>query len=135
MRNPYLSAVVIALATTLAAAARSSPEYSLENYDKSPGIYYESKGTAVLFNTVWKIIVYVDLDKINREILTLWKYVNHIEVLCQNSVVREWTRCTYFNAEVGHGLNRISDMGVLLREVAGSNEGDEKKKRGFKCCW
>jgi hypothetical protein len=132
MRNPYLLAVVIALNTTLAAAARSSPEYSLENY-KSPGIYYETKGTTVLFNTVWKIIMYVDLDKINKEILTLRKYVNHIEALCQNSVVRDWTRCAYFNAEVGHSLNRISDMGVLLREVASSNEGEERKKGGLKC--
>jgi len=33
--------------------------YSVEKYDESPGIYYESKGQANLYNTEWRTIVYM----------------------------------------------------------------------------
>ena len=50
--------------------------YSIEKYNESPGIYYENKGIAVLYNIAWRTIVYVNLDKIDNETLALRQYVN-----------------------------------------------------------
>ena len=49
------------------------------------------KGTAVLYNIAWRTIVYVDLTKIDNETIVLKQYVNRVDVLCQNTVIRNWT--------------------------------------------
>ena len=54
---------VISLSTLLTVAALNDLGYSLEKYDESPGIYYESKGVAVLYNIAWRTVVYVNLNK------------------------------------------------------------------------
>jgi hypothetical protein len=74
MGSQHWLVIAIALVTALNAMALSESEYSIESYDKSPGIYYESKGTAILFNVVWKIIVYVDLNEIHKETMALKQY-------------------------------------------------------------
>jgi hypothetical protein len=62
--------------------------YSLERYDESPGVYYESKGVANLYNVEWKTIIYVNLDKIHEEVLALRRYLHHTDVLCHTKFVR-----------------------------------------------
>jgi hypothetical protein len=55
--------------------------YSVEKYDESPGIYYENRGVAVLFNIACRTVVYVNLDKTDNETLMLKQYVRHVEIL------------------------------------------------------
>ncbi|PNF33600.1 hypothetical protein B7P43_G14521, partial [Cryptotermes secundus] len=38
--------------------------YRLERYDESPGLYYDGKGVANLYNVEWKTIVQLYLGKI-----------------------------------------------------------------------
>jgi len=59
--------------------------YRVEKFEKSPGLYYIDKGTVNLYNTVWKIIVYVDLKAEDLEIDNLDSYIKHVDRLC-NSV-------------------------------------------------
>jgi hypothetical protein len=120
----------IALVTALNAMALSESEYSIESYDKSPGIYYESKGTAILFNVVWKIIVYVDLNEIDKETMALKQYVHHVELLCQTSIIRNWTGCAHFNEDANDRLGQISKTEMLLKEVTGQTGGSKRKRRG-----
>ena len=42
--------VIISLSTLLTIAALHDLGYSIEKYDESPGIYYENRRTAVLYN-------------------------------------------------------------------------------------
>jgi hypothetical protein len=56
----------IAVVTLLKVAALSDVDYSIEKYDESPGLYYENKGVAVLYNAVWKTIVYTVTLSITR---------------------------------------------------------------------
>jgi hypothetical protein len=128
MNNGRWLAIAIGLATAVMATALAGSEYSIDNYDKSPGIYYESKGTAVLFNVVWKIIVYVDLNSADRETLALRQYVHHVET-CQNSVVRNWTACAHFNEASGR-LGQIGKTEVLLKEIT-NHYGGSKRGRVF----
>ena len=42
--------VVVSLSALFGVAALNNLCYSIEKYDDSPGIYYENKGLAVLYN-------------------------------------------------------------------------------------
>jgi hypothetical protein len=130
MNNRRWLAIAIALTTALMATVLGGSEYSTESYDKSPGIYYESKGTAVLFNVVWKIIVYVDLNNVNRETLALRHCVHHIEMLCQNSVVRNSTGCDHFN-EASDRLSQIGKSEMFLKGITDHNGGSKRKRCVF----
>jgi len=67
--------VVISLSALLNVTALNDLGYSIEKYDDSPGIYYENKGIAVLYNIAWRTIVYVNLNKIDNETLAFRQYV------------------------------------------------------------
>jgi len=73
--------MIISLSTLLSVTALHELGYFVEKYDESPGIYYENKGVAVLYNIAWRTIVCVNLDKIDNETLMLRQYVNHVEIL------------------------------------------------------
>jgi hypothetical protein len=111
-------------------AALNDLGYSIEKYDESPGVYYESKGTAVLYNVAWRTIVYVDLTKIDNETMILKQYVNHVDVLCQNTVIRNWTRCAHFGNDARERLNQLTKTENLLKEITGQETGGKRKKRG-----
>jgi hypothetical protein len=47
----------------------------VESYDELPGIYFENKGQATLYNVEWKTIMYVKFevnDKSNEYIRTVF---------------------------------------------------------------
>jgi len=54
--------VIISLSALSNVAALNDLGYSIERYDESPGIYYENKGVAVLYNTAWRTIMYVNFN-------------------------------------------------------------------------
>jgi hypothetical protein len=55
--------------------------YSVEKFDKSPGLYYVDKGTVNLYTTLWKTIVYVVLKQEDLEVESLGSYINHVDRL------------------------------------------------------
>jgi hypothetical protein len=130
-KQHWLVITVIILTTVIDSAfALRDVGYSIEKYDESPGLYYESKGIAVLYNMVWKTIVYVDLNKVDSESLTLRQYVHHVEMLCQTSVIRNWTGCAHFSEDSRDKLNQLSKTEMLLREITGQRVGGNRRKRG-----
>jgi hypothetical protein len=95
--------LIVLLSASISVTALQELGYSVEKYDKSPGIYYENKGIAVLYNVAWKTIVYVNLDKIDNETLMLKQYVHHVEILCQTTLIRNWTGCAHFGSDTRYG--------------------------------
>jgi hypothetical protein len=79
MQHWAILTVIISLSALLSVTAVYERGYSIEKYDKSPGIYYESKGVAVLYNVKWRTVVYVNLNKIDNETLMLKQYVHHVK--------------------------------------------------------
>jgi len=45
--------------------------FHVEEFEESPGLFYVDKGTARLYSTSWKIIIYVNLREENIEIDSL----------------------------------------------------------------
>ena len=72
--------IVLTLLTFLSVTALYNLGYTIDKYDKSPGIYYENKGVAVLYNGAWRTIVYVDFNKIDNETLMIKQYVHYVEI-------------------------------------------------------
>jgi hypothetical protein len=75
--------------------------YSIEKCDESPGVYYENKGMANLYNVEWKTIVYVNLNGASNETLVLRQYLHHTDVLCQTAFTKNWAGCTLFITKLG----------------------------------
>jgi hypothetical protein len=104
--------------------------YSIEKYDESPGVYYENKGMANLYNVEWKTIVYVNLNGVGNETLALRQYLHHIDVLCQTAFIRNWAGCTRFHNEAKEKLAQLTGTMDLLEEITGHEAGINRKKRG-----
>jgi hypothetical protein len=122
--------VTVSLPALLSVTALYERGYSVEKYDKSPGIYYESKGVAVLYNVEWRMVVYVNLNKIDNETLMLRQYVHHVQRLCQATIVRNWTGCVHFGSDTRLRLNQLAKTEGLLKEITGQETGHKRKKRG-----
>jgi hypothetical protein len=111
-------------------AALNDLGYSIEKYDESPGVYYENKGVAILYNVAWKTIVYVNLNKIDNETLVMGQYVHHVDMFCQMSIIRNWTGCAHFGNDARERLNQLTKTEGLLKEITGQGTGGKRKKRG-----
>ena len=122
--------IVLTLSTFLSATALHNLGYTVDRYDKSPGIYYENKGMAVLCNVAWRTIVYVDLGKIDNETLMVRQYVHHVEMLCQTTTIRNWTGCAHFGSDTRLRLVQLTKTEGLLKEITGQETGNQRKKRG-----
>jgi hypothetical protein len=122
--------MMLSLSALLNVAAMGDLGYTVERYDESPGIYYENRGVAALYNTAWRTIVYMDLGKIDNDTLALRQYVHHVEILCQMSVIRNWTGCAHFSDDARSRLNQLTGTEDLLREITGRQIGGKRKRRG-----
>ena len=131
----YISGIVLLL-VLLSAAALNDPGYKVQSYDESPGIYYENKGMAVMYNVVWRTIVFVDLSKFDNETLAIRQYIQHVDMLCQMSIIRNWTGCAHFSEDARSLLSRLTQTEDLLKEITGQQIGGKRKKRGvFNFIW
>ena len=118
--------VVVSLSALLIAAALNNLDYSIEKYE-SPGIYYENKGLAILYNIEWKTAVYVNLNKIDNQTLALRKYASHVDTLCHISI-RNWTGCAHFGIEARERLDQLAKTEGLLKEITGQETGGKKEE-------
>ena len=74
--------------------------------------------------------MYVDLNKIDNETMVLKQYVKHVDVLCHNTVIRNWTGCARFGNDARECLNHLTKTEGLLKEITGQETGGKRKKRG-----
>ena len=118
---------IISLSTLLTVAALNDLGYSEEKYDESPGIYYGNRGVAVLYNNAWRTVVYGNLNRIDNETMVLRQYVQHVDALCQMTVISNWTGCAHFGGDARERLNQLTKTEGLLKEITGQETGGEKK--------
>ena len=85
------------------------------------------QGVAVLYKNVWRTVVYVNLN----ETMVLRQYVQHVDALCQMTVIRNWTGCAHFGGDARERLNHLTKTEGLLKEITGQETGGKRKKRGL----
>jgi hypothetical protein len=105
--------------------------YRVEQFEDSPGLYYVDKGTVNLYTTVWKTIVYVDLNAEDLEVNALGLYINHVDRLCNSIEVKNWTGCSQFREAITDRFRHLQTSEDLLREMVGKRNGDPRQKRGL----
>jgi hypothetical protein len=109
--------VILSLSVLLSVTALNELGLTVERYDESPGIYYENKCVAVLYNTAWRTIVYLDLSKLDNETLALRQYILHVEMLRQMSVICNWRGCAHISHDARSRLNQLTGTKGLLKEL------------------
>jgi hypothetical protein len=119
------------LSVLLSAAALNDPGYTVERYDESLGIYYENKGMAVMYNVEWRTIVYVDLSKFDNETLAIRQYIHHVDMLCQMSIIHNWTGCAHFSDNARSRLSWLTQTEVSLKEITGQRIGGMREKEEY----
>ena len=107
-QNLAIVTVVISLSTLLISVALNDLGYSIEKYDESPGVHYESKGVPVVYNNAQRTTVYANLNKMDNETLMLRQYVHHVDILCQRTSIRNWTRRAHVSADARERLNQLT---------------------------
>jgi hypothetical protein len=95
----------------------------MENYDESPGIYYENKGQVNLYNTEWKVVVYVNLKKIRNQSNDIDQYIKHISKLCQETEVQNWADCHHFREIANDKLLQVRKNEDLLFDITDRKVG------------
>ena len=104
--------------------------YTLETYDKSPGLYFESLDQATLYTTEWKTIVYVPVRPTANQTAAIDQYVNHISKLCSGVDIRNWTDCSHFHEIVLNKLRQVKSTEQLLLDVIEPGNDRRRIKRG-----
>jgi hypothetical protein len=92
--------------------------YMVENCDESSGFYYESKGQVNLYDTEWQVVVYVDLKEINNQSHEIEMYIKHINHLCQEIAVQNWTDCYHFSDIGRERLLQIKRTENLIVDIS-----------------
>jgi hypothetical protein len=104
--------------------------YTMEKYDESPGIYYENKPQVNLYNTDWKTVVYVNLGKLCNQSNGADQYIQHVNKLCQETSVQNWTDCYHFREISADKMFQVKKTERLIFEIADHKIGTTRKKRG-----
>jgi hypothetical protein len=104
--------------------------YTLESYDGSTGIYFESKGQVHLYNTEWQVIVYINLREISSQSNEIEQYIKHIDKLCQELVVQNWTNC-YHSSDISRNkLQQVKRTENLTTDISDPKLNKIRKRRG-----
>jgi len=57
-------------------------DYSLEEYNESPGVYYEDNGKETLYSVEWQTMVYMHVKGPDNNMSNLRLYIDYIHILC-----------------------------------------------------
>ena len=126
--------VVLVLGTLINVAwmtERFSPEYRLEEFVKSPGIYYENVGQAVLYSTTWNTVVYLPLKTVTNQLDTLNSYVDYVNQLCAKVELRSWTACNHLDELTLTKLRQVRETERLVASTVGRRDMVGRKERGL----
>jgi hypothetical protein len=104
--------------------------YTLEKYDESPGIYYENKGQVKLYNTERKVVVYLNLKRIREHSNGIDQYMKHVNNLCEEIEVQNWTDCHHFQEIANDKLSQVMKTEGLLLDITDHKVGRTRKRRG-----
>jgi hypothetical protein len=109
--------------------------YRVEKFEEYPGLYYLDKGIVNLYTTMWKTIVYIDLNAEDLEVDALGSYINHVDRLCNSIEVKKWTGCSQFTEAVADRFRHLRTSEKLLREIVGKGNGEMRQKRRHEFYW
>ena len=110
---------------------RFSPEYRLEEFVKSPGIYYENVGQAVFYSTTWKTVVYLPLKAVTNQLDPLNSYVDYVNQLCAKVELRGWTACNHLDELTLTKLRHVREAERLVASIVGRRDIEGRTKRGL----
>jgi hypothetical protein len=64
--------------------------------------------------------IYVNLDKINNEVLVLRRYLHHRDVLCYIKFIRHWAGSINYNNDAREKLHQMTETEELLKQITGN---------------
>jgi hypothetical protein len=105
--------------------------FRIQEFERSPGLFYGDKGTVNLYSATWKTIIYVNLAEENLEIESLRAYIDHVDKLCNSVEIRNWTGCSQFRGTVNDRFRHLENSAGTLTAVIGTKTREPRGKRGI----
>jgi hypothetical protein len=93
--------------------------FHVEEFEKSPGLFYVDKGTVNLYSTTWKTVTYINLREENIEIGSLRAYIDHVDKLCDTLEIKNWTGCGQFKNSVNDRFLHLETNAEILADIIG----------------
>jgi hypothetical protein len=103
--------------------------FQVKEFEESPGLFYVDKGTANLYSTSWKTIIYVNLREERIEIDSLQAYISHEHKLCNSMAIRDWTGCSQFGNSVNDRFRHLENNVEILTDLTGNKTGESRWRR------
>lgn len=126
--KPAEVAAAIALLSIAAAL-----DFKMEKFKQSPGLYYEHRGEAQLYNVEWKLVTYVNLSDIDRKFDIIKKYVGLTVQFCDAHADAKWINKTTCKASVRNIETKLLDIAETKSLIEQSTRREEhplRLKRG-----
>jgi len=107
---------------------------TLQNFEKSPDLYYDHVGEAQLYNTEWKLLTYVDLHEADRNLETVVKYAELSKDFCKKHEHSFWinfTDCVRIARYTDRKIKEVEELKILVRQLTRVEDKDQIRfKRG-----
>jgi len=104
--------------------------FRVQEFEKSPGLFYVDEGTVNLYSTTWKTVIYINLREENIEIGSLWAYIDHVDKLCNSLEIKNWTGCGQFKNSVNDRFLHLETNTDILADIIGKDNGESRWRRG-----
>jgi hypothetical protein len=84
-----------------------------------------------LYNTEWSVVICVNLTKIDTQSQGIDQYIKHVNKLCQEIEVQNWTDCHHFQEIANDTLQQIKETEEPLLDITEHKVERVRTKRGI----
>jgi len=109
-------------------------DFQIEPVQSSPGLYYQSMGTAILYSTEWRVVTCFSLQGASNNVDAVRKYIDFTVAFCikhSNLWQPNPTVCTSMLATVKKEYDKVQEMRGLVLQLIGTERGNRIQKRGI----
>lgn len=106
-------------------------DYEVVQFQSSPGVFYDYLGSAVFFNTEWKLAGFVDLDTVEREVSLVQKEIERTVSYCSEQL-KEDKQCKEIITSFSDSVNTLKQSENDLKIIIGHSRS---KRSLFSGIW
>ncbi|XP_043285504.1 uncharacterized protein [Venturia canescens] len=124
-------AIILLCASAIAAVggieSSVNNEYRIDNFQTSPGIYFEEIGSLYLVKGTWKLVLHMDLHYMERKADVLFRTLETLEKLCEKTT--DDSLCSIVDSTLKPRLKKVSSSITAIYNFVGT--GENRNKRGL----
>lgn len=109
-------------------------DFRNEPVQSSPGLYYQSEGTARLYASEWKVVTYINLQGASNNVDAIRKYIDFTVAFClkhSNLWQANPTVCNTTIGAVKREYDKVQELRKLVMQLTRMERDTHRQKRGI----